>query len=194
MSILTLGSPLHGPLVSSCVVKKQNIHPKYWHFAIWWTMSKIKEWRMVFEKIWVSQNFSQISRVSQSHFLSLNSLSRSFKKSQKCLGLTEKNATLAISQSLKFIILNKYSCLLDHFCENIIAVAVFVNFLLGIYKVGKIGLFVYHDWGLRKNGMSSPVTSQQELTVLVQEKIQCKFWIGIRKLFENANKLYCRRL
>ena len=75
---------------------------------------------MVLQKLWVLQNFSPISLVSQSRFLSgyvclavpffiqrclktLWSLGVTSKKS-KCLGLAKKNASLAVSQSLSFTI------------------------------------------------------------------------------------------
>ena len=78
---------------------------------------------MVLEKLWVSQNFSRISRVSQSRFLSgyvrlavsffirrCLGVSNHFEfsisqsKKSKCLGLAEKNASLAVSQSLALTI------------------------------------------------------------------------------------------
>jgi len=72
---------------------------------------------MVLQKIWVSQNFSQISRVSQSRFFSrfevsesrfflqcseISNVSVSQFKKWESLGLAEKNASLAFSQSLDF--------------------------------------------------------------------------------------------
>ena len=84
-------------------------------------------WRMVLQKLWVSQNFSRISRVSQSRFLSgyvhlavsffirrclgvskYFEVSASQSKKSKCLGLAKKNATLAVSQSLVFTIRHPY--------------------------------------------------------------------------------------
>ena len=74
---------------------------------------------MVYEKIRVLQNLSQISRALQSSFLSnsecfafCNFLQSCFgvkvlaskSKDQKILGLTEKNAGLAVSQSLALTI------------------------------------------------------------------------------------------
>ena len=78
---------------------------------------------MVLQKLWVSQNFSPISWVSQSRFLSgyvrlavsffirrCPGVSEHFEvsvsqsKKSKCLGLAKKNASLAISQSLAFTI------------------------------------------------------------------------------------------
>ena len=58
---------------------------------------------MVFEKIWVSQNFTQILWVSQSRFC-LISILVSQSKNSKSLGLAGKNASLAVSQSLEFTI------------------------------------------------------------------------------------------
>ena len=73
---------------------------------------------MILQKLWVSHNFSRISRVSQARFLSdyvrlavsvfiprsLKTLefSVSQSKKSKCLGLAKKNASLAFSQSLAF--------------------------------------------------------------------------------------------
>ena len=78
---------------------------------------------MVLQILWVSQNFSRISRVSQSLFLSgyvrlavsflykgvtesLNTfeVSVSQSKKSKCPGLAKEKASLAVSQSLAFTI------------------------------------------------------------------------------------------
>ena len=78
---------------------------------------------MVLQKLWVSQNFSRISRVSQSRFLSGYvrlvvsffirrcfgvskhvEVSVSQSKKSKCLGFAKKNASLAVTQSLAFTI------------------------------------------------------------------------------------------
>ena len=73
---------------------------------------------MVLQKLWVLQNFSRISRVSQSHFLSgyvhlavwfflyegVFEVSVSQSRKSKCLGLAKKNTSLAVSQRLAFTI------------------------------------------------------------------------------------------
>ena len=77
---------------------------------------------MVLQKLWVSQNFTRISRVSQSRFFAVMCVSQSRflyegvshlkqfevsvsqSKKSKCLGLAKKNASLAVSQSLAFTI------------------------------------------------------------------------------------------
>ena len=67
-----------------------------------------KGWRMVLQKLWVSQNFSRISRVSHEgvkHF----EVSVSQSKKSKCLGLAKKNAGLAVSQSLAFTIRHPFA-------------------------------------------------------------------------------------
>ena len=56
---------------------------------------------MILQKLWVSQNFSRISRVSQSRFLYEGvkhfEVSVSQSKKSKCLRLAKKNAGLAKS-------------------------------------------------------------------------------------------------
>ena len=72
---------------------------------------------MVFQKLRVSQNFSQISRVSQSRFLyegvseSQNTLNSRFlqSKKSKSLRLAKKSASLAVLQSLAFTIRHPYN-------------------------------------------------------------------------------------
>ena len=83
---------------------------------------------MVLQKLWISQNFSRISRVSQSRFLSgyvrlavsffkrrCLGVSKHFEfsvlqsKKSKCLRLAKKNASLAVSQSLAFTIRHPYN-------------------------------------------------------------------------------------
>ena len=68
---------------------------------------------MVLQKLWVSQNFSRISRVSQSRFLYEGvkhfEVSVSQSEKSKCLGLAKKNAGLVVSQSLAFTIRHPYN-------------------------------------------------------------------------------------
>ena len=78
---------------------------------------------MVPQKLWVSQNFSRISRVSQSRFMSgyvrlavsffirrCLGVSKHFEvsvsqsKKSKCLGVAKKNASLGVLQSVAFTI------------------------------------------------------------------------------------------
>ena len=71
-----------------------------------WNCYVMQGWRMVLQKLWVSQNFNQILRsrglvsstvifVSQSHFLYKGVLDS---KKPKCLGLAKKNTSLLVSQ------------------------------------------------------------------------------------------------
>ena len=86
---------------------------------------------MVLQKLWVSQNFTRISRVSQSRFFAVMCVSQSRflyegvshlkqfevsvsqSKKSKCLGLAKKNASLAVSQSLAFTIRHPSSYLVQ---------------------------------------------------------------------------------
>ena len=94
-----------------------------------------KGWRMVLQKLWVSQNFTRISRVSQSRFFAVMCVSQSRflyegvshlkqfevsvsqSKKSKCLGLAKKNASLAVSQSLAFTI--RHPCSNDSYTSGI---------------------------------------------------------------------------
>ena len=85
---------------------------------------------MVLQKLWVSQNFTRISRVSQSRFFAVMCVSQSRflyegvshlkqfevsvsqSKKSKCLGLAKKNASLAVSQSLAFTIRHPFKCII----------------------------------------------------------------------------------